>query len=133
MIAYVIAFVATAIVFLGIDVIWLKYIAKDFYATHMGELMRDDPKLGAAAIFYLFYVLGIIYLVIAPHMESGNWKAVLISGAVLGALAYGTYDMTNYAVLKGYPLKVAIVDIAWGTALTATASLAGFFATKLFG
>ncbi|MBO6633697.1 DUF2177 family protein [Parvibaculum sp.] len=125
--SYAIAYGATAIVFLGLDYLWLAYIAKDFYARSLGSLMRETPDFGAAAAFYLFYIAGIVFFAAMP---AESWKGALARGALLGLLAYGTYDMTNLATLKGWPWRMAVVDMAWGAALTATAALGGYLALK---
>jgi len=125
--SYVIAYGATAIVFLGLDYLWLAYIAKDFYARSLGSLMRDTPDFMAAGIFYLFYIAGIVFFAAMP---AESWKGALARGALLGLLAYGTYDMTNLATLKGWPWRMAAVDMAWGAALTALAALGGYLALK---
>lgn len=124
---YAIAYVATAFVFLAIDYVWLAFIAKDFYARSIGHLMRDVPDLGAAAGFYLIYVAGVVIFAVLP---AESWKGAVFRGALLGLLAYGTYDMTNLATLKGWPWKMAAVDMAWGTFLTATAALGGYLAIR---
>ncbi|MBX3507933.1 DUF2177 family protein [Parvibaculum sp.] len=124
---YAIAYVATAFVFLAIDYVWLAFIAKDFYARSIGHLMRDVPDLGAAAGFYLIYVAGVVFFAVLP---AESWKGAVFRGALLGLLAYGTYDMTNLATLKGWPWKMAAVDMAWGTFLTATAALGGYLAIR---
>lgn len=124
---YAIAYLATAFVFLAIDYVWLAFIAKDFYARSIGHLMRDVPDFGAAAVFYLFYVAGVVFFAVLP---AESWKGALLRGALLGLLAYGTYDMTNLATLKGWPWKMAAVDMIWGMCLTATAALGGYLAIR---
>lgn len=124
---YAIAYLATAFVFLAIDYVWLAFIAKDFYARSIGHLMRDVPDLGAAAGFYLIYVAGVVFFAVLP---AESWKGAVLRGALLGLLAYGTYDMTNLATLKGWPWKMAAVDMAWGMILTATAALGGYLAIR---
>ncbi len=128
---YVVAYVATVVAFLIIDLIWLGFVAKGFYWSQMDGLMRESFKGWAAGMFYLMYVAGVVYLVIAPNLASGSWREVAIAGAVLGMVAYGTYDWTNYAVLKDWPLPVTLVDWVWGTVLTATTSVIGFLAARV--
>lgn len=124
---YAIAYLATAFVFLAIDYVWLAYIAKDFYARSIGHLMREVPDFGAAAGFYLIYVAGVVFFAVLP---AESWKGAALRGALLGLLAYGTYDMTNLATLKGWPWKMAAVDMAWGMFLTASAALGGYLAIR---
>jgi uncharacterized membrane protein len=126
-VTYLIAYGVTAIVFLGLDYIWLGFVAKDFYARSLGSLMRDTPDFISAGIFYLFYVAGIVFFAAMP---AESWKGALARGALLGLLAYGTYDMTNLATLKGWPWRMAAVDMAWGAALTALAALGGYLALR---
>ena len=124
---YLFAYVASAVVFLGLDYIWLSRVARDFYASSLGSMMRETPDFTAAGIFYLFYIAGIVFFAAMP---AESWKGALLRGALLGLLAYGTYDMTNLATLKGWPWRMAAVDMAWGTALTALAALGGYLASK---
>jgi uncharacterized membrane protein len=124
---YAIAYLATAFVFLAVDYVWLAYIAKDFYARSIGHLMREVPDFGAAAGFYLIYVAGVVFFAVLP---AESWKVAVLRGALLGLLAYGTYDRTNLATRKGWPWKLAAVDMAWGTFLTATAALGGYLAIR---
>lgn len=127
---YLIAYGATALVFFGLDYLWLGMVAKGFYARELGPLMRETPDFAAAGLFYLFYVAGIVFFAVLPALQSGSWKTALLYGGLLGLLAYGTYDMTNLATLKGWSVKMVVVDMAWGAALTATAALAGTLAVR---
>ncbi|HAC57612.1 DUF2177 family protein [Parvibaculum sp.] len=124
---YLFAYIGSAVVFLGLDYVWLSRIARDFYASSIGSLMREAPDFLAAGVFYLFYIGGIVFFAVMP---AESWKGALLRGALLGLLAYGTYDMTNLATLKGWPWRMAAVDMAWGTALTALAALGGYLAAK---
>ena len=125
--SHAIAYGVTAIVFLGLDYVWLAWVAKDFYARSLGALMREAPDFMAAGVFYLFYVAGIVFFAAMP---AESWKGALARGALLGLLAYGTYEMTNLATLKGWPWRMAAVDMAWGATLTALAALGGYLALK---
>ncbi|RME62365.1 MAG: DUF2177 family protein [Alphaproteobacteria bacterium] len=125
-------YVAAMAAFFALDVLWLGVVAKAFYANALGAWLRPAPHLAAAAAFYLLYVGGIVYFAVAPALRGGGWSTALLSGALLGLLAYGTYDMTNLATLKNWPLRVSVVDMAWGTALTALAALAGYGAARAF-
>ncbi len=129
MLKFLIAYVATAVVFFAIDFVWLTR-AVGFYRGEIGNLLLDEPKLGYAAGFYLLYVVGVVVLVVMPAVTAGSWVQALLMGALLGLVAYGTYDMTNMATLKGYTLRVALVDMGWGTFLTAVSALAGYFVTQ---
>jgi uncharacterized membrane protein len=90
----------------------------------------DQPNFTVAGLFYLVYVGGIIYFAVIPALNSNSWLTAVINGAILGLIAYGTYDMTNLATLKNWSLSVSIVDMVWGLLLTAMASSAGYFATS---
>ncbi len=122
--AYLGAFVA----FLILDGTWLGVIAKGFYADQLGDRLRRNPNMLVAGVFYLVYVAGIVFLAVEPGLAARAWKTAALHGAVLGFVAYGTYDMTNYATLEGWPVKVVVVDLVWGTLLTAIAATAGFWA-----
>jgi len=120
----------TAFVFLAIDAIWLGVIATSFYRRALGDLMLDQPKLQIAALFYIGYTFAIVLLAAAPAAKSGSLAQALLYGAVLGLAAYGTYDVTNLSTLKNWPLNMSLIDMAWGTFLTAAAAAAGYAAFR---
>ncbi|WJH40348.1 DUF2177 family protein [Aliirhizobium terrae] len=131
---YVIAYVATTVAFLGLDFLWLGTVATGFYKSRLGDMLLNQPNFVAAGVFYLFYVAGIVYFAVQPALVSGNWTTAAIAGAILGFIAYGTYDMTNLATLKNWSPAVSAVDMAWGTVLTSFSAVVGYFVTqKLFG
>jgi uncharacterized membrane protein len=130
MLKFVVAYLATAIVFFGLDFVWLSRML-GFYQSQLGGLLLDKPRLGYAGAFYALYVVGVVILVVLPATEGGSWVNALLGGALLGLVAYGTYDMTNMATLKAWPLQVALVDMAWGTVLTALAAAAGTLASGI--
>jgi uncharacterized membrane protein len=121
---------AALVVFLIMDGLWLGVIARDFFVAQMGPLLRDDPNFAVAAIFYVVYVAGVLYFAVVPALRDGALSTALFNGALLGLLAYGTYDITNLAVLKGYTATLAAVDMAWGTFVTAAVAGAGYFAGR---
>lgn len=127
---YAIAYAATAFVFFSLDYLWLGTLAKEFYARELGPLMREKPDFAVAGIFYLFYIGGVVLFAVVPALQAQGWKTALVYGGLLGLFAYGTYDMTNLATLKGWSVKMVVVDMAWGAALTATAALAGYLAAR---
>lgn len=129
MLKYLIAYAATAAIFFALDFVWLTN-AVGFYRERLGELLLDKPNFGYAAGFYLLYVVGVVALAVVPALDGGSWVNALLAGAVLGLVAYGTYDMTNLSTLKNWSLSVSLVDMAWGTALTATAATGGYFITR---
>ncbi len=129
---YVIAYISTAVVFFALDYLWLTRIAIGFYREQIGSLMLASPNFAAAGVFYLFYVVGVVYFAVMPAVSAGSLVTALINGVLLGLLAYGTYDMTNLATLKGWSLQMSLVDMAWGAFLTATAAAAGYLAVSRF-
>lgn len=129
---YFTSYIATLIVFLAIDYVWLSKIALNFYSQKLGSMLLDKPNLMAAVAFYAVYVLGIIIFAVTPALKAGSAQHALIYGALFGFFAYATYDMTNYATLKNWPLMLSLVDIVWGTILTGTSAFAGFLITRQF-
>jgi uncharacterized membrane protein len=120
---YGIAFV----LFLVIDLIWLGLIAKNLYQKQLGHLMADNVNWVAAIIFYLLFIGGLVFFVISPAVTEGVWTKALLLGALLGFLTYATYDLTNLATLKDWPIQITIIDLAWGTFLGASVSTLTFF------
>jgi uncharacterized membrane protein len=116
-------YIIALLTFLGIDTVWLTLVAKNFYAKQIGYLMAKNPNLIAALIFYLIFIAGLVFFVIAPSLEDKNWTKVLISGAFFGLVTYATYDLTNLATIKDWPITLTIVDLIWGTILSALVSI----------
>lgn len=121
------------IVFLGIDAIWLTVVAKKFYAKHLGYLMSDKPNLAAAGIFYLLFVVGLLVLVILPGLKENSLPKTIIYAGLFGLISYATYDLTNLATIKSWPLIVTVVDMIWGTALAISVSAITFLIAKKIG
>jgi len=115
-------------VFLAMDLAWLGVLAKGFYQEQLGYLMRPDVRVGAAVLFYLIYVVAVVVLVVAPAVEQESLGRALATGALFGLAAYAAFDLTSLALVRDFPVKVAVVDLAWGIVLTATVSAAGFWA-----
>ena len=109
-------------VFLVMDMIWLGVVARSFYQSQMGHLMRAQVNWAAAIVFYLLFVAGIVVLAVWPAVERQSLAHALVLGALLGLVTYAAYDLTNLATLEGFPLTVALVDLAWGTVLCAIVS-----------
>jgi uncharacterized membrane protein len=114
-------------VFFVIDMIWLVLVAKNFYQNQIGFLMKPDINWFAAVIFYLLFIAGLIGFVISPAMVKQSWLHALLYGALFGLITYATYDLTNLATLKDWPLMVTVVDMIWGTVLAASVSVITFF------
>lgn len=127
---YVVAYIATAVVFLGLDALWIGKVALGLYRQGLGGQLLDRPNLAVAGLFYLFYIGGIVILAVSPALAEGNWLKALLFGAVLGLVAYGTYDFTNLSTLKGYTVRLALTDLGWGTALTAVSATIGYWVVK---
>lgn len=120
------------VIFFALDMVWLGLIAKNFYREKLGFILAPDVNWWAAIIFYLIYIGGILHFAILPAMREHRWQTALIQGAVLGFLCYATYDLTNMATIKNWPLKVVVVDIIWGMVLTGSCALISYMAaTKL--
>ena len=110
---YAVAFTS----FMVIDLVWLGVVARSFYRSELGHLMRANVNWAAAVVFYLVFVLGIVVLVVWPAMESESLAKALLLGALFGLVTYAAYDLTNLATLEGFPLRMVVVDMIWGMAL----------------
>lgn len=129
---YVVAYIATGISFALIDSVWLRTMYERLYKPEIGSLMYEGGfRLGPAVAFYLLYILGMMIFAVGPALNSGKWQTALLWGALLGFFCYMTYDLTNYATLKVWSTKVTVLDIIWGTVLTGSASMAGWWITTL--
>lgn len=129
----IIAYFAALITTLALDGTWLSIMGKRFYTPQLSDLMAATPSIPPVVVFYLFYAIGITYFVVLPAVGGGYplLKTFLI-GAFLGCLAYAAYDLTNQATLKDWPFIVTVVDLAWGTVLTATVSVVATLVTRYF-
>lgn len=114
-------------VFFAIDMVWLGLIARNFYKSQIGFLMKPEVNWTAAILFYLLFLLGLVVFVISPALEKREWTRALWSGALFGLITYATYDLTNLATLKDWPLAVVIVDMLWGSLLAASVSGITYF------
>ncbi len=120
-------------VFFAIDMVWLGLVAKDFYRAQIGTLMKSDVNWAAAIIFYMIFIAGLVVFVIGPAVEKGSWTHALLFGALFGLVCYATYDLTNLAVAKDWPLLVTIVDLAWGAVLAASVSIITYLIASKIG
>lgn len=127
---YATAYISTLIVFCVVDFVWLTILMRDFYKSRLGSMMLDNPNLVAAAAFYVLYVAGIIIFGVKPGLDADDWKKCAMLSAAFGVMAYATYDLSNLATLKGWPLDLAVVDIIWGGIVTSIAGTAGYFAAR---
>lgn len=129
----VIAYIASAVVFFALDFVWLSLATSRIYRPLLGDLLSDSPNLPVAGGFYLLYVVGVVVFAVLPSAAAGSWLMALGLGALLGLVAYGTYDFTNLATIRDWPALVTVIDLAWGTAVTAVVALAGYMAVRYFG
>ena len=125
---FLLTWLICAIIFLVIDLAWIGGVAQSFYRKQIGHLLADDFRPIAAMLFYVFYVAGIVWFCV---WGAETWRAAAVSGAFFGFFCYATYDMTNYATLKGWPLQMVVVDISWGTVLTAVVAGLGTYLSAL--
>jgi uncharacterized membrane protein len=130
---YGVAWVATALVFLGLDAIWLSFSASLLYRPLLGSLLRESFLLAPAAGFYLIYSVGIVVFAISPALASGQWTEAGLRGLFLGLFGYAVYDLTNQATLRDWPVAVTAADLLWGSLLTVVAAVAGLLAARAFG
>jgi uncharacterized membrane protein len=121
----ILQFLVVAAAFAVLDSVWLKSTSK-FYRSNLGHLLADKPHLGYAVVFYVLYIAGIVFFALRPALDGGSWLTALGYGAALGTFAYATYDLTNAATLKKWPLSIVVVDILWGAALTGLATVVGW-------
>ena len=128
-----IAYAGSFLTLLVLDAIWLGLVAGTFYRDQLGDLMLPQPHLGIAALFYLFFAVATVILAVMPAITAQSLLTALAYGAVLGLAAYGTYDITNLSTLKNWPLTMTLVDMAWGTAVTALSAAGGYLAVRSFG
>lgn len=131
--SYLVAYVAAALVFVGLDFVWLSLSGPTLYKPILGPILADKLNGAAAVAFYLVYIAGIVFLAIRPAFETGAWRTAAVNGLVLGIVAYATYDLTNQATLKLWATKLTLIDMAWGGGLTAVAATAGYLAAETFG
>lgn len=116
-------YLVAAVVFGVLDALWLGWIGYPLYEERLGDLLADQPNLGAALAFYALYLVGITYFVTRPALAAGSWVSALGGGALLGLVAYATWNLTNLAVLRDFPASLVAIDLLWGTAATATTAV----------
>ena len=119
---------AAFVTMLVLDGLWLGVVAKNLYRDGLGHLMADRINFAAAGLFYLIYPIGVVALAVLPNVATPGWTATLVAGAILGFIAYATYDLTNLATLRDWPVSIALVDVAWGTAGTVAMTAAARWA-----
>lgn len=117
---WLLAYLAAAGTFIVLDLVWLGYIAQSFYKEQMGQLLADEVNIPAAGAFYAIYLSGVLFFAVRPGIEAESIAHAAFLGALLGFLAYATYDLTSLAVIRGFPARLALVDMVWGAVLTAS-------------
>jgi uncharacterized membrane protein len=125
-----IAFVSTLVVFGAVDFFWLGFLAKDLYRNGIGHLLAENPNLVAAVLFYLLYIVGLLYFAVLPGLAADDWMKTLVPAALFGFFCYATYDLTNWATLRGWPVTIVAADLLWGTFVSSVGATAGFFITR---
>ena len=127
---YTFAFSATMLALLAIDALWLMVLMGPTYQEWLGPLMLDQPKLAPAALFYLLYPVGVVVFAVLPAVRKQDWRSAALLGGLLGLVAYGTYDLSNLATLRGWPWQLTAVDMAWGAFLTSVSASVGYLAAR---
>jgi uncharacterized membrane protein len=122
---YVWAYAAVAVTMLLLDLLWLGFVAKPLYQKGIGHLMAEQPQLAAAVAFYVLYALGVMIFVVTPGGINTPWDKTLLLGALFGFFCYATYDLSNLATLRNWPMSLALIDMAWGAALTTACAAVG--------
>jgi uncharacterized membrane protein len=133
MLKWIAAYIGTAVAFAAIDFVWLTTMTERFYKPVLGPIMKPQTDMVAAVLFYVIYIGGIVFFAVAPALKEGAWTRAALNGAVLGFVAYATYDLTNQATLAVWQTKLTVVDLIWGTVLTTAAATAGYLAATLAG
>lgn len=127
---YLRAWLGAFVAFLVIDLAWIVLVVRRLYEQEVGGMLRESPDMAASALFYVAYTAGIVYLAVQPALQAATIKPALLRGAVFGALAYGTYTVTNYAVFESWTMILVISDIPWGAFLTAACAACGYLAAR---
>ena len=127
---YLKLYALTVPIFFVIDIIWLGFIARGFYRRQLGFILSPEVNWIAAAIFYLMYIAGIIFFAVRPAINSNSWGQAALLGGLYGFFTYATYDLTNMATIKGWPLAIVIMDILWGVCLCTLVSISSFAITR---
>lgn len=125
-------YLITFLAFLVIDAFWLGLIAPSFYQAHIGYIMAEQPNFLAAGLFYLLFIFGMVVFIVEPGVREQTLMQAVLRGALFGLVTYATYDLTNLATLEGWPILVTVVDLAWGTFLSAAVTLVSVWAGKRF-
>jgi len=118
MLGWIAVWAIAAVIMIAIDMVWLMWVGRGFYMQEIGDILLEKPNLPAALAFYVLYSIGVVVIVIAPALEAQSAMRALLYGLIFGLVAYGTYDLTNLAVMKGFTTKIALIDMIWGGLIT---------------
>ena len=129
---FFVAYAAAAAFFFVVDLIWLGFVAKDFYRSSIGHLMGDGFNIPAVIAFYIIYTAGLFFFAVNPALEAGDWQKAAMLGAAFGFFAYATYDLTNMATLKDWPLGITLADMTWGSLLSGAVATVGYAVASKF-
>ena len=129
---YIKLYLLTIPVFFLIDMVWLGYLGRGFYKKQIGFILSDQVNWTAAIAFYLIYIVGILVVAVLPALAQGSIRRAVVWGALFGFFTYATYDLTNLATLEGWPVLITVVDLCWGTFLSATTALAAVWLGRIF-
>ena len=127
---YIKLYISTVPIFFMVDILWLGVIARGFYRRHLGFILSPEVNWTAAVIFYLMYIAGILYFAVQPAIVTNSWRQAAILGALFGFFTYATYDLTNLATIKNWPMIIVIIDILWGVCLCTLVSTISFSISK---
>ena len=129
---YAVAYVATFIIFLGIDAVWLTTMSQRLYRQYLGDVLAENFSPVPAVVFYLLYVVGMLIFALSPAFATGKWTTAALYGALFGFFAYATYDLTSHATIRGWPAIITVVDICWGTLVTSVSAALAFIVVQYF-
>lgn len=127
---FIVAYLATAVAFLVIDSVWLSNMVNVIYRPYMGDMLAPNFRLAPAIIFYVIFVFGLVFFAVKPGLIANSGTVTLVNGAILGFIAYATYDLTNQATLKNWSWTLTIADMVWGTILSAASTYVGYWVTS---
>lgn len=128
---YLKVFIIAFIIFLAVDFLWLGVISKNLYENEMGHLIKKDVNFIAAFIFYIIFIIGLTVFIIVPSIGSGSLLKLLLLSALFGLVTYATYDLTNFATLEGFPLKIVFIDLIWGVSISLVTSVSTYYIYQL--
>jgi uncharacterized membrane protein len=127
---FLLCWLCVALVLFPVDMVWLRQM-RPFYESRLGDLLLPNPRIAAAAAFYVLYAGAVAFFAVMPNLAAGTWMSAALYGAFFGLAAYGTYDVTNYATLRSFPLEVMAVDWTWGVVLTAGSATGAWLLMRL--